>query len=87
MGGRVVNENMTETPEVAVRRQARKLLRIEALIDAELIRVRVRGDLRVGWWQRRRKHWVDGVRVARKVTEKHLVEIKNAFYEVDDNYD
>ena len=71
-----------ETPEDTVRRLAGKLVRIEAMIDAELERVRRTEDLfPTMWWQRRRRQWADGVGTARVVSEQELWKIKSAFYE------
>jgi hypothetical protein len=75
-----MGENETERPEDTVRRQARKLVRLEAMIDAELERVRKVDDLPVQWWERRRRQWVDGVITARVISEEHLWAIKSAFY-------
>ena len=75
----------TERPEDAARRMAGKLLRIEAMVDAELERVRRTDDLPCQWWQRRLRHWVDGVGTARAVSERRLWKIKSAFYEEPTN--
>ncbi len=70
-----------EIPKDTVRRLAGKLVRIEAMIDAELERVRRTDDLTCEWWQRRRRQWVDGVGTAHAVSEGKLWKIKSAFYE------
>lgn len=73
--------NETERPEDTVRRFARKLIRVEAMVDAELERVS-KDDLRpAAWWEFRRRVWIEGVRAARRVTAQRLVAIKSAFYE------
>ena len=78
-----MTENMTERPEDTLRRFARKLVRIEAMVDAELERVRRTDDLPCQWWERRRRHWVEGVGTARAVSECNLWAIKSAFYGED----
>ena len=71
--------DLTERPEVTVRRFAGRLVRIEQMVDDEIARIDV-ADLPCEWWQWRRKHWVDGVGTARAVSLRHLVSIKSAFY-------
>ena len=73
-------ENFTERPEDTVRRFAGQLVRLEQMIDTEIARLEA-DDLKASWWERRRKHWVEGVGVARAVSVQNLWEIKSAFYE------
>ena len=70
-----------DPPEGTARRQARKLLEIEGMIDDELERLRRRGDLfPAGRFSFLRRRWIDGVYTSRQVTEERLRRIKDAFY-------
>lgn len=68
----------TERPEDTVRRYAGRLVAVERMLEDELIRLTA-PDLRpVQWWERRRRHWVQGVEDARSVSAQHLRLIREA---------
>lgn len=71
----------TERPGDTARRYAGMLIHLEKMVDAELERVRRVNDLiPAHWWQFYRRGWLEGVGVARVVTEMELWKIKSAFY-------